>query len=147
MRQFGKRIVMFLLAFCLTLGVGPVTAGATVSRSSEFFSAYSANVTGKSGGKICVTVSVKARSEMDVLGVNSVTIYESKDNSSFYPVATYRAADYPEMLGSGVLFSKTVVTYSGTIGYYYQAKVAVYAENDTGCESRGIMTSAKRAFQ
>lgn len=147
MRRFGKRVVMFLLAFCLTLGVGAVTAGATVSRSSDFFSAYSANVTGKSGGKICVTVSVKANTWMDVLGVNSVTIYESKDNSSFYPVATYRAADYPEMLGSGVLFSKTVVTYSGTVGYYYQAKVAVYAENDTGCESRGIMTSAKRAFQ
>ena len=147
MRRFGRRIIVFLWALALTLGVGAVTAGATASRSSDFFAAYSANVTGKSGGKICVTVSVKAKTRMDVLGVNSVTIYESEDGSTFAPVATYRAADYPEMLGSGSLFSKTVVTYSGTVGYYYQAKVVIYAENDTGCESRGIMTSAKRAFQ
>lgn len=83
---------------------------------------------------------------MDVIGVNSVTIYESKDGNTFSPVETYRAKDYPEMLGTGLIYSGTVVTYSGTVGYYYQAKVAFYAENDSGCESRGIMTSSAKAI-
>lgn len=147
MRRFGKRIMVFFLTLCISLGVGVVTAGATLDRSSDFFSAYSASVTARSGGKIYVTVSIKARSRMDVIGVNSVTIYESKDGSSFYPAATYRAADYPEMLGSGVIYSGTVVAHDGTAGYYYQAKVVAYAENDTGCESRGIMSGTTRAFQ
>ena len=147
MRRLGNRPIVFLLVLCLPLGLASTTAEAAARRSSEFFAYYGVGTTGKSGGRICVTVSVQGRSQMDVIGANSVTIYESKDGSNYYPVTTYRAADYPEMLGSGLFYSATVVTYNGTVGYYYKAKVAVYAENDTGCESRGIMSDATKAFQ
>ena len=145
MKCLRTRAAAYCMAICMVFSLVTTQAQAALDRSSQYLSAYTASAIAKSGGKIAIDVVVRGRGSMDAIGADRIHVYESKDGSSFYRVATYRAADYPELLTSGTAYTKTAVTYSGKVGYYYQADIYVYAEKDGGSDIKLYETNVVKA--
>jgi len=140
-----KRFLCAALAICTLAGLLKTAASAAVERSSAYLSMYSAFLTADGNGEISVTVDVRGRGYMTEIGAETIYIYESDDNVDFFLVATYEAADYPEMLGSGTFYYETPIVHEGTAGKYYFAVVEVHAGNANGSDTKDYETSSIRA--
>lgn len=145
MRHFGKKVLSGLFAFVMIFTLFCTSASAGVY-SSAYLNSYRAGVTPKSGEKIVVTVDVTGVGYMPELGAKTIQMYESQDGANFTRVKTYRSSAYPKMMGSGTSFYEDVITHQGTAGYYYYARVTVYAGNENGSDERTFDTPAVRAI-
>lgn len=143
MKYYGKRVLCGFFMVCMLSAVLCTFASA---RSSAYLDGYSATVTPQSGGKMAVTVQVAGVGTMTEIGATDIYIYESSDNKSFKQVKHYNYEDYPAMMGSGTVYYKTPVTYSGKVGYYYYASVYVYAAKSGGSDTGHYDTTSKRAI-
>ena len=74
------------------------------------------------------------------IGVLTIYLYESTDNSNFYWVKTFAFTDYPHMLLHDDYFSMDCVSYEGVPGRYYKAYVQIWAGPEDGGDTRYIWT-------
>lgn len=146
MKSYSKRIVCAVLAVIMVSGLLCVPVCAAVY-SSEYLNSYSADVIPEPGGKLVISACVNGVDYMDEIGVRTIFLYESRDGVSFTRVALYEDSDYPEMMGSGILFYEDLFTYQGKVGYYYYASTYVYAGKDGGGDTRNYTTSTVRAIK
>ena len=72
---------------------------------------------------------------MDVIGVESITIYEKQSDGYYDDVYVYTRYNTPGMTRTNNYEHFKSVTYQGTIGTKYYARIAFYAENDEGSET------------
>lgn len=142
MKYFGKKLLSAFFAFTM---ISSILSTSAFARSSAYLNGYSAIITPKSNGKLVITVDVTGVGYMPEIGATTIYLYESEDNKHFDYIETFDSSDYPEMMGSGSIFYEDVVTYQGKVGYYYYAKVFVYAGNSTGGDERSYTTAVKRA--
>lgn len=143
MKKFLKRIVALVMAVSIA---SCFLCASAALESSRYLSSYSVTVTAKSTARIIVNVDVDATDYMDEVGATSITIYRSADGVDFEPVRTYYSEDYPQLVGSGRYFDEDVITYYGIPGYYYCADAFVYAADETGSDSRYVMSNDVQAF-
>lgn len=141
-----KRLLCSMLTVCMCASLLCTAASAVEPRSSDYLDSYVCATVANSGGEIAVTATVNAIIKATDIGATDVYIYESSNGSTYTCVEHFSADDYPEMLGSGRHFSKTVATYEGTVGKYYYASVYVYAGDEDGGDTRIYTTAARRAI-
>lgn len=142
MRNFGKRV---LSGMCALVMISTLLCTPASARSSAYLDGYRAAITPDPGGILVITVDVTGVGYMPEIGAKTIYLYESRDNKNFTRIETFESSKYPQMMGSGTFFYEDVITYQGTVGYYYYAKVFVYAGNNTGGDERSYTTSVKQA--
>ena len=154
MKKRSTRFLSSLLLLCMLTSLFCVFAAAANdtddtssgdNRSSLYLSDYMAAVTPKANGKLSISVDVGASRWCTQLGSDDIYLYESTDGVTFRLVRHYEYQDYPDMMGSGLDYYDSPVTYQGTAGRYYFANVYIYAADDSGSDSRMYQTSIVRA--
>lgn len=130
MKRFVKIIAVALVIG--TLLMVPVHAEEIEDRSSAYFMSSSTSLTKVTATKIEAYFSVGAFDIMDELGASSIKIQRSSDGNSWTTMKTYSKEAYSQLICEDTSSHAAVVSYTGTAGYYYRAKITLYAKEGTG---------------
>ena len=137
-----KRLTRCVSLFLVMVLLFTVTAfAAETHRASLFFTRTSTYLEKTSGTTFDVWFDVTATGIMDEVGVSSIKIQKSSDKSSWTTVKTFLKENYSQMTDDNTAAHDDYVTYTGTAGYYYRAKVTFYAENSSGSGEYVMYTS------
>ena len=128
-RRFGSLTAILALTLSLML---PMACAA--ENASYYFAATSAVAYAENNGEILVEAYACATGTMDVIGVESITIYEKQSDGYYDEVYTYDHTNTSGLTRTNNYEFFKSVTYQGTIGNKYYAEVAFYAEDDEGYE-------------
>ena len=79
---------------------------------------------------------------MDKLGMSSITVQRSSDNQNWTDVKTYTKETNTNLVASNTFNHEAYVTYVGTAGYYYRAKIWFYAKKGTGTAEYSYTTGS-----
>lgn len=138
-----------LMMLCLFALNTTVFASNIVSpRASSYIVGTNAYITPESNGLLIVTFSISAYGEMSEIGATSVEIYEDNGHTT-KRVATYNYTDpaYSFMMGKNEGIHAKDISYNGTVGYKYYAKVYFRASNSFGgdavTETTPVVTAKK----
>lgn len=134
MKQFFRRLssLTSVLALSMALLV-PMACAAT--RSSAYFAVTSAVAYAEENGKILIEADACATDIMDEVGVKSITIYEKQSDGYYDDVKTYTRYNTSGMISTNNYEHFKSLTYQGTIGNKYYARIAFYAKNSDGNET------------
>lgn len=134
MRKILKNLALVLGCVLLLNTTVFASEGIMPQSSAYIFGTYS-DIIPESGGKLLITFHVNSPAPMTKLGASSIQIYEN-DGQSIKWVKTIYATDpgYSNMMGSGTYHGSNI-TYTGTPGYKYYAKVHLTARDSTGFDT------------
>lgn len=136
-----KRILPFLTALLL-LVTASIPASAVELRSSPTLAIYSAIITkGTSAGKIIISYDVRANTEAEEVGVESIEIYKS--NGDY--VTTITGTTRNGLIATNTERHRSSYTYSGTSGVSYYAILTVTATIDGTSDSKTYTTNTLKA--
>lgn len=131
--------ISLLLVMAMLMTIPAFAAGAP--KASYYFTRLSTYLEKTSGTTFDVWFDVTATGIMDEVGVSSIKIQRSSDKSSWTTVKTFLKENYSQMTDDNTAAHADCVTYTGTTGYYYRAKVTFYAENSSGTGEYVMYTS------
>lgn len=127
-----KRYLCILMAMTVLL-VTPVFAAEEASaRSSSYFWRSSVYLSELTTYTFRACFEVTALRVMDEVGASEIKIQRSLDGQNWTTVKTYSMEDYPGFVDENQASHTAYVTYTGTKGYYYRAKVTLYAKDSSG---------------
>lgn len=124
-----KKLVCAVLCTLMVISV-MITPAFAAMESNAYIESYSAQITLKGNGKIRVDFGTHGTGTMDVIGAETILLYE---NGSL--VRTYSKDNllYSSMLvGTNRWYFYGGVDYNGVAGRTYYAEVKHYAEDSTG---------------
>ena len=127
-----SQLICILLAAALLLAVPVVAAENVEPRSSSFFMSSDVYLYQTSSTKFQAWFEVSALGGMDKLGASEIKIQESSDDENWTTVKTCTMDSYSSMICENTGSHASYVSYTGTTGKYYRAKITLYAENSTG---------------
>lgn len=133
-----KKVLRRLLLIVLCLLFVTVPSFAASPRSSEYIMGTSADITYKNNGNILISFSISGTSVMTDIGATLIELYEwNEAGDSIKRVATYRYTDpgYSHMMGHNDGIYTSYVTYNGTVGRQYYARVHLKAGNSSGSDT------------
>lgn len=137
MKKILRRLL--LIVVCLSFLTADAFAVGTVSpRSSEYIKGTSAEIAYRGNGKIEIGFWVSGTSVMTDIGATLIELYEwNEAGDSIKRVATYRYTDpgYSHMMGYNTGIHSSSVTYNGTAGRQYYARVHLKAGNSSGSDT------------
>ena len=141
-----KRFIQFvsLLLVLSVVIVTPVCAAENQTRESKYFGSTLAYLYATTGTQFQIWIEVDATSYMDKLGASTVTVQRSSNNSTWTDMATYTKEGNSQLVGSNTVTHAGYVTYTGTSGYYYRAKVTFYAKKGNGTAEYDYTTGSIR---
>lgn len=144
MKQFIRRFGSVAAVLALTLALMlPIACAA--ENASYYFAATDAVAYAEDNGKILVEAYACATGTMDVIGVESITIYEQQSNGYYDDVYVYDQSNTSGMTRTNNYEHFKSVTYQGTVGTKYCARIAFYAEDAEGCETLYAYTNVVTA--
>ena len=128
----SSRIVCILLVVVMVLGV-PVAAAENASpRASAFFMSSDVYIHMTTSTQFRVWFEVSALGVMEKVGASEIKVQKSSDGENWTTMKTYSMDDYSNIIDKNSGAHASYVTYTGQTGYYYRAKVTLYAENSSG---------------
>lgn len=130
MKRFVKVITVVLVIVAMLMV--PVHAEEVEDRSSAYFLSSSTALTKITTTKIEAYFSVGAFDVMDELGASSIKIQRSSDGTNWTTMKTFTKSGYPQLICENTFSHAATVSYTGTVGYYYRAKITLYAKDGTG---------------
>lgn len=137
-----KKLIRYLSLFLVTAMLLTIPAlAAETPRASYFFARTSTYLEKVSGTTFDIWFDVTATGTMDVLGVSTIKVQRSSDKSTWTTMKTFSKSNYSQMTDDNTVAHDDCVTYTGTAGYYYRAKVVFYAENSSGVGEYTMYTS------
>lgn len=142
-------IIRFVAIVLIAAMVVPASAAAVEPvqpRASAYLSSYNAYVYPAGSGRVQVCFHVRGTNYMDELGTLRISLYESKDNSTWTWVKAYSNLNYSNMLGYDDYYHEGYVNYQGIGGRYYKAYVCVWAGKDGDGDTRYFWTSSQQAI-
>ena len=128
MKRFFQFVAM-MLVMSLVLSI-PVFAAEP--KSSAFFYRTGTYLEKVSGTTFDVWFDVTATGIMDELGVSTIKVQRSSDQTNWSTMYTFSKDSYSQMIDENTVRHADSVRYTGTTGYYYRAKVTFYAKNSSG---------------
>lgn len=131
MKRFS-RMVSLLLAVVMVLAVPAAAMENENARASSFFMSSDVYLYKTSSTKFQAWFEVTALTGMDKLGASEIKIQESSDGENWTTVKTCTMENYSNLICENTGFHGSYVSYTGTIGKYYRAKITLYAKNSTG---------------
>jgi len=127
MKRFVQCICLLLVM--ATLVAFPAQAAELpIPRASSYFGRVSTYLYHTGGTTFQVWFDVTAVRGMDELGTSEIKIMRSTDNANWTTVKTFTKESYPSMIAEDTAFHGSYVTYTGSRGYYYKARVTIYAK-------------------
>lgn len=141
------RIIAMILVMALIL---PVCANAAVvdtvqPRASYYLDSYNTYICAMGNGDLQIWYTVVGDDDMDEIGVLSIVLYESTNNSTWTRVKTYSHENYSSMLIEDDFFHSSYVPYDGVAGRYYKAYVCIWAGRNGSGDTRYMWTPVERA--
>ncbi len=130
MKRFIKLIALVLVI--TTLLIVPAGAENVNDKASAYFMSSTIYLDKVSSTKFDACFSVGAYGIMDELGASSIKIQRSADGNSWTTMKTYTKESYSQLICENTSSHAAYVTYTGTVGYYYRAKITLYAKQGTG---------------
>lgn len=140
MKRFAQ-FVCLLLVLSMILAI-PALAIENSTWQSNYFMSHLAYLHPTTGTSFRVWIEVEAVGMMEKLGASEITVQRSSNNSTWTDMTTYYKADYPNMVKDDAYHYETYVTYTGSSGYYYRAKVWFYAERGNGTAEYSYTTES-----
>lgn len=141
MKRF-VRLVCALLIVSTMMVIPAVAAETENTRASGYFMSRLGYLHQTHPTIFQVWGEVTAVGLMDKLGMSSVTIQRSSDNNNWTDMKTYTKDTNTSMVGSNTAQHSAYVTYVGTAGYYYRAKIWFYAKKGTGTAEYSYTTGS-----
>ena len=144
-----RHLVKFLAIILALSLLVPVWAQAATPETvapmaSDYLVEYTAYICAMGGGDLEIWFDVLGTDIWADIGVLSVHLYESIDNSNFYWVKSFRFTEYPNMLWHNHYFCTDHVDYEGVPGRYYKASLEIWAGPEDGGDVRYIWTPVER---
>lgn len=148
-RKRRRHLVKFMAIILVVSLLIPVSAQATTPetvapRASDYLAAYTAYICAMGGGDLEIWFDVTGTGTWADIGVLTIYLYESTDNSNFYWVKTFQFTEYENMLWHDYYFCMDHVDYEGVPGRYYKAYVQVWAGPEDGGDTRYFWTPVER---
>ena len=131
MKRFS-RIVCMLLAVVMVLAAPAAAMENENSRASNFFGSSDVYLQQTTSTQFRVWFEVSALYGMDKLGASEIKVQRSSDGENWTTMKTYSMENYSNMICENTGAHASYVTYTGQTGYYYRAKITLYAENSSG---------------
>lgn len=132
-----------IVALCLVLALSlPITTYAAedtsaIPRASYYLDSYNTYICRiGTSGEIQIWFDVMGIGDMDEIGVLSIVLYESTDNSNWRHVYTFLHEDYESMLVKDDWYHCSYVSYQGSTSKYYKAYVCIWAGKNGGGDTR-----------
>lgn len=138
----SKSLLINTIALCLVftlatpIGVNAETVETITPRASYYLDAYNTYVCDMGNGRMEIWFDVMGTGDMDEIGVLSIYLYESMDNSSWRWVKTFQHENYSSMLAYNDWSHISCVSYQGIPGRYYKAYVCIWAGKDGDGDTR-----------
>lgn len=131
MKRIIRCVCVTLVIAILLTSTAYATEGSS-SRASNYFMHCSVYLDEMSTYTFKVCFDVTALGIMDVLGASEVKVQRSLDGENWTTTRTYTKADYPHMVDENQITHGSYIIYTGASGYYYRARVILYAKNSSG---------------
>lgn len=131
MKRFS-RFLCILLSVVLMISTPAAAAENVEPRASNFFMSSDVFISMKTSTQFRVWFEVSALGIMDKVGASEIKVQKSSDGENWTTMKTYSMDDYADMICEDTGFHTSYVTYTGQTGYYYRAKITLYAENSSG---------------
>ena len=143
------RIISCLLVIVLIVpfGANAATIEPIVPHASDYLTSYTSYICHMGGGDLEIWYRVMGTGpNWADIGVLTIMLYESSDQTNWTRVHTFRHTDYETMLAHDTWFHMSHVDYEGSTGKYYKALVTIWAgdANNNG-DSRYIWTEVEYA--
>ena len=141
MKRFSRYVCM-LLVVAILLSVPVFAQEEATPWSSAYFSSHLEYLYEISTIKFEVWFDVIAKRIMDELGASTIKVQRSANGETGWEtMKTYNMADYSQMICENTGSHVGCVTYTGTPGYYYRAKITYYAKEGGGIGYYSAYTS------
>lgn len=131
MKRFS-RLLCILLSVVLMISTSAAAAENVEPRASNFFMSSDVYISMQTSTQFRVWFEVSALGIMDKVGASEVKVQKSSDGENWTTMKTYSMDDYSNMIDENSGAHASYVTYTGQTGYYYRAKITLYAENSSG---------------
>lgn len=146
-RFFVKLVaIMMVVSLCAPIGAQAAMPETVQPMASAYLAAYTAYICAMGEGNLEIWWEVTGTRTWADVGVLTVSLYESTDNSNFYWVEAYDFTDYPNMLWHDDYICIDHVDYEGVPGRYYKAYVQIWAGPEDGGDTRYIWTPVERCI-
>jgi hypothetical protein len=138
--------VVLIVSLCAPVGAQAAMPETVQPMASDYLMDYTAYICAMGDGDLEIWWEVTGTDYWADIGVLTVSLYESTDNSNFYWVETFLFTDYPNMLWHNDYVCVDHVEYEGVPGRYYKAYVHVWAGPEDGGDGRYIWTPVERCI-
>lgn len=131
------KVTSLILVFLLIAPSSAMAATPDNSQpyASKYLTAYNTYICRVNGG-IQIWYEVMGTGDMDEIGVLSIVLYESSDNSNWSYVDTFLHEDYESMLVEDDWYHSSFVPYKGSANKFYKAYVCIWAGKNGGGDTR-----------
>ena len=136
--------ILLVVSLCAPIGAQAAMPETVQPLASAYLTDYTAYICAMGGGDLEIWFDVTGTGTLADIGVLTVFLYESTDNSNFYWVKSFRFTDYPNMLWHNNYFCIDHVDYEGVPGRYYKAYIEIWAGPEDGGDVRYIWTPVER---
>lgn len=136
--------IILAISLLVPIGAQAAVPETVAPMASDYLAAYTAYICPMGGGDLEIWFEVLGTGTWADIGVLTVSLYESTDNSNFYWVDSFHFTDYPNMLWHDDYFCMDHVDYEGVPGRYYKAYVHIWAGPEDGGDGRYIWTPVER---
>ena len=140
------RFVAIVLIAAMIVPASAATVEPVQPRASYYLDSYSAYIYPAGSGRVEIYFSVNGTHYMDEIGNLRISLYESRDNSTWTWVKSYSNENHSNMLAYNDFYHGSYVSYQGIGGRYYKAYICVWAGKDGGGDTRYFWTSARQAI-
>ena len=144
--HFLVKLIAIILAvsLCVPIGARAAMPETVQPLASDYLAAYTAYICAMGNGDLEIWWEVCGTDYWADIGVLTVYLYESTDNSNFYWVKTFHFTAHPNMLWHNNYICVDHVEYDGVPGRYYKAYVQIWAGPEDGGDTRYIWTPVER---
>ena len=131
MKRFSRLICM-LLALAMLIAIPAAAAENAEPRASNFFGSSCVYLYKTSSTQFEAWFEVSALGIMQKVGASEIKIQRSSDGENWTTMKTYSMDNYSNLIDENTGSHASYVTYTGQTGYYYRAKIVLYAKNSSG---------------
>ena len=136
--------IILTVSLCAPIGTQAAMPDTAQPMASAYLTSYTAYICAMGNGDLEIWFEVLGTRTLADIGVLTVYLYESTDNSTFYWVKTFRFTEHTNMLWHDDCICVDHVDYEGVPGRYYKAYVHVWAGPEDGGDGRYIWTPVER---
>lgn len=126
------RLVSLVVVIAMLLAVPAFATEDTTSRASHYIMSTCVYLSKIASIQFNIWYEVIALGIMDEVGAYSIRVQESTDGQNWTTVKTFYASSTPSMAIENDMGHTGYVTHTGRLGYYYRARIVLFARKGNG---------------